>query len=124
MRQTLSMPGSFSGIFWIRAVSAIEMNLSNRFKALANRLLSRASFARNVGVLAGGIAAAQAIGIVALPLVTRLYAPPDFSVLAVYSSILGIAAGVACVRLDIAIPLSKSDGDAANLLASTKGVRN
>lgn len=93
------------------------MNLINRFKALVNRLLPRASFARSVGVLAGGTAAAQAIGILVLPVVTRLYTPADFSVLAVYSAILGIAAGVACLRLDIAIPLPERDEDAANLLA-------
>lgn len=93
------------------------MSLINRFKALVNRLLPHASFARSVGVLAGGTAAAQAIGILVLPVVTRLYTPADFSVLAVYSSILGIVAGVACLRLDIAIPLPERDEDAANLLA-------
>lgn len=93
------------------------MNFIARLKALINRLLPRASFARNVGVLAGGTAAAQAIGVLALPVITRLYTPGDFSVLAVYASILGIVAGVACLRLDISIPLPERDEDAANLLA-------
>ena len=93
------------------------MNLIARLKALVNRLLPRASFARSVGVLAGGTAAAQALGVLALPVITRLYTPADFSVLAVYVSILGIVAGVACLRLDIAIPLPERDEDAANLLA-------
>lgn len=93
------------------------MNLIARLKALVNRLLPRASFARSVGVLAGGTAAAQAIGVLVLPVITRLYTPADFSVLAVYASILGIVAGVACLRLDIAIPLPERDEDAANLLA-------
>ena len=94
-----------------------KMNMLVRLKALVNRLLPRASFARSVGVLAGGTAAAQAIGVLVLPVITRLYTPEDFSVLAVYSAILGIAAGVACLRLDIAIPLPERDEDAANLLA-------
>ena len=93
------------------------MNLIARLKALVNRLLPRASFARSVGVLAGGTAAAQAIGVLVLPVITRLYTPEDFSVLAVYASILGIVAGVACLRLDIAIPLPERDEDGANLLA-------
>ena len=93
------------------------MNPIARLKALINRLLPRASFARSVGVLAGGTAAAQAIGVLVLPVITRLYSPADFSVLAVYASILGIVAGVACLRLDIAIPLPERDEDAANLLA-------
>ena len=78
------------------------MNLIARLKALVNRLLPRASFARSVGVLAGGTAVAQGIGVLALPLITRLYTPEDFSVLAAYASILGIVAGVACLRLDVA----------------------
>ena len=93
------------------------MNMLVRLKALVNRLLPRASFARSVGVLAGGTAAAQAIGVLVLPVITRLYTPEDFSVLAVYASILGIVAGVACLRLDIAIPLPERDEDGANLLA-------
>lgn len=72
---------------------------------------------RSVSILAGGTAFAQAIGVVMLPIITRIYTPNEFSVLAVYTSILAIVAGVACLRLDIAIPLPKSDADAANLLS-------
>lgn len=86
-------------------------------KAAINRVLPQHSFVRHVSVLAGGTAMAQAIGVLALPLITRLYTPADFSVLAVYSSILTVAVGVACLRLDIAIPLPERDEDAANLLA-------
>jgi len=86
-------------------------------KAAINRVLPQQSFVRHVSVLAGGTAMAQAIGVLALPLITRLYTPADFSVLAVYSSILAIVAGVACLRLDIAVPLPARDEDAANLLA-------
>lgn len=86
-------------------------------KAAINRVLPQQSFVRHVSVLAGGTAMAQAIGVLALPLITRLYTPADFSVLAVYSSILTVAVGVACLRLDIAIPLPERDEDAANLLA-------
>jgi len=88
-----------------------------RIKSAIGRILPQQSFVRSVSVLAGGTAAAQAIGVIALPAVTRLYTPADFAVLAVYSSILGIVAVVACLRLDIAIPLPKSDDDGANLLA-------
>jgi O-antigen/teichoic acid export membrane protein len=70
-----------------------------------------------VGVLAGGTAIAQLIAVLALPLVTRLYSPADFNVLAVYSALLGLIGVVACLRLEIAIPLPESDVDAANLLA-------
>ena len=79
--------------------------------------LFRQGFVRSVGVLVGGTAFAQALMVLVLPLLTRLYTPEDFSVLAVYASILGIISVAACLRLEIAIPLPQRDDDAANLLA-------
>jgi O-antigen/teichoic acid export membrane protein len=79
--------------------------------------LFRQGFVRSVGVLVGGTAFAQALMVLVLPLLTRLYTPADFSVLAVYASILGIISVAACLRLEIAIPLPQRDEDAANLLA-------
>ncbi|TCT09069.1 O-antigen/teichoic acid export membrane protein [Paralcaligenes ureilyticus] len=52
-----------------------------------------------------------------LPIVTRLYTPSDFSILAVYVSLAGIISVAACLRLDIAIPMPKCEVDAINLLA-------
>lgn len=75
------------------------------------------AFLRSVVVLVGGTAFAQGLILVTLPVITRLYAPEDFSVLAVYSSIAVIFTVVACLRLEIAIPLPEDDEDAANLLA-------
>ena len=71
----------------------------------------------SVGVLVGGTTFAQIITLLALPAVTRLYDPSDFSILAVYTSLLGIISVVACLRLDIAIPMPERNEDAANLLA-------
>jgi O-antigen/teichoic acid export membrane protein len=52
-----------------------------------------------------------------LPLLTRLYTPNDFSILAIYVSLLGIISVAACLRMEVAIPVPESDVDAANLLA-------
>ncbi|MGF6348663.1 lipopolysaccharide biosynthesis protein [Variovorax sp. W2I14] len=79
--------------------------------------LNRAGFVRSVGVLVGGTAFAQAITVLVLPLLTRLYTPFDFSLLAVFASILSIISVVACLRLEIAIPMPESDDEAADLLA-------
>jgi O-antigen/teichoic acid export membrane protein len=79
--------------------------------AKSNRILRAGS------VLVGGTAAAQAITILALPILTRLYSPDDFQVVAVYSATLTILAAAACGRLEIAIPIPKRDSEAANLLA-------
>lgn len=71
---------------------------------------------RSVTVLAGGTSLAQALTVLSLPLLTRLYTPSDFSALAVYSALLGIISVAACLRLEAAIPLAESDEDAANLV--------
>jgi O-antigen/teichoic acid export membrane protein len=72
---------------------------------------------RSVSTLVGGTAFAQVLSILALPFLTRLYAPAEFSILAIYASMLGILCVVAGLRLEIAVPLPESDGDAAGLLA-------
>ena len=88
-------------------------------KTLRSKLesLNREGFARSIGVLVGGTAFAQALTVLALPFVTRLYTPSDFSVLAVFASILSIISVAACLRLELAIPMPEYDNDAANLFA-------
>jgi O-antigen/teichoic acid export membrane protein len=92
------------------------MRIVRSIKNKINNLMPRASFARNVGILAGGTAIAQALTVLALPIITRLYTPEDFSVLAVYTALLSIIGVVACLRFEIAIPLPNDDFEAANLL--------
>ena len=79
-------------------------------------LLPRGRFARSVVVLAGGTTLGQAIAVLASPVLTRLYSPGDFGILAVYVSILSIAATVTSLRYELAIPLSKDDDTAASLV--------
>lgn len=62
------------------------------------RALRHDRFLRAAGVLVGGTAAAQGIGLLALPLLTRFYSPEDFSLLAVYVAILTMSAAVTCMR--------------------------
>lgn len=86
---------------WLKAVSELKSN----------------SYVRSILILVSGTAGAQAITILALPLLTRLYTPENFSVLAVYAALLGMVSVSACLRLDIAIPMPESDSESANLLA-------
>jgi O-antigen/teichoic acid export membrane protein len=78
-------------------------------------------FVRSVSVLAGGTAFGQAVMVLALPVLTRLYTPRDLSILAVYAALLGIISIAACLRFDIAVPLPEADTDGANLLAAALG---
>lgn len=84
--------------------------------------IRRNSFVRSAGVLVGGTAAAQALTILALPVLTRLYSPEEFSILAVYIALLTMISVIACLRLEVAIPLPQDDAEAANLLALALGL--
>ena len=70
---------------------------------------------KNVGVLVGGTAFSQLIGLLALPILTRLYTPEDFTVLATFSSILALLTVVSCLRFEIAIPMPKKQEIAMQL---------
>ncbi len=75
------------------------------------------SFAGDVLKLVSGTAFAQGLGILAMPLLTRLYGPEAFGTLAIFTSITGILGVIACMRYELAIMLPESDEEAANLLA-------
>jgi lipopolysaccharide exporter len=84
-------------------------------KTIANKLPA-GSFGRNVVTLMTGTTIAQVLIIIVAPILTRLYGPEDFGVSALYASILGIFAVVACWRYELAIVLPEKDKDAANVL--------
>lgn len=69
-----------------------------------------------MSILTGGTVAAQALSVLALPLLTRFYSPEDFSLLAVYVAVTSIISVVACLRYNVAIPLPEDDADALALL--------
>lgn len=74
------------------------------------------SFSRDVFKLVSGTAVAQAIGILASPIITRMYDPDAFGTAALFLSIVGIIAVVACLRYEMAIMIPKKEEDAANIL--------
>ena len=67
--------------------------------------------------MVGGTLGGQVLLILASPLLTRLYSPDDFGLLAVYTSMLAITLLFASLRYDIAIPLPEEDAEATNLVA-------
>jgi O-antigen/teichoic acid export membrane protein len=105
---------SHHGAAYKRKKSWVEAVMT--FKDLIKRLLPKGRFFRGILALSTATAVGQAIAILTTPVITRLYSPEDFGVLAVYSSYLGIIMIVASLRYELAIPLPRSDGRAANLL--------
>ena len=71
----------------------------------------------SVAKLAGGTAVSRLLVLMAAPLLTRIYTPDDFGVLAVYGSIVNIAVVLSSLRFEFAIPLPEQDDIAANLMA-------
>lgn len=79
------------------------------------RSLLKGNLVRHVSILVGGTAFAQLITLLVLPILTRIYTPEDFTILATYTSILALLTSIACLRFEIAIPLPKSDQSAIHI---------
>lgn len=88
-----------------------------RLTQAVRRVLPKNPFARGVSVLVGGTAGAQLLTVLAAPLLTRLYSPEDFGLLAVYGSLLALISVIASLRYELAIPLPEDDQEAANVAA-------
>jgi O-antigen/teichoic acid export membrane protein len=71
---------------------------------------------RDLVRLVSGTLAGRVIAVAAMPMITRLYSPADFALLATYLSLVSLVSVAACLRLDVAIPVAKADEDAAHLL--------
>lgn len=80
-----------------------------------NKLNAQGGFLKAVSVLVGGTAFAQLVGLICLPLLTRLYSPEEYTILGVYVAIVSILSVIACLRLEIAIPLPENDAEAKSL---------
>lgn len=85
-------------------------------------LLPRGRFARGVSMVAGGTVASHLLSLALLPVLTRLFEPADFGVLATYLALLATAQAVVGLRYEMAIPLAPTDRDAACLLLVTLSV--
>lgn len=77
--------------------------------------LRRSVFLRHVLALMSGTAAAQVLVMALTPLLSRLYTPADFGILAAFTSVVALVSAIATLRYDMAIMLPKSDDDAAAL---------
>lgn len=77
----------------------------------------RKSFIKNILTLLTGTTIAQAIPIAVSPILTRMYTPEDFGLLALYLSITSIISVAITARYELAIMLPEEDDEAKNLLA-------
>lgn len=77
--------------------------------------LQRSSFIRNVAIVASGSAGAQALTMLATPVITRLYSPAEFGILGIFTATLAFLAPIATLTYTTAIVLPRSDNEARQL---------
>ena len=81
------------------------------------RLKPKSEFSRNVLTLMTGTTIAQAIPIAIIPILTRLYTPEDFGLLALFIAFTAILGSIANGRYELAIMLPEKNEDAINIAA-------
>jgi len=81
-----------------------------------NRLLPKGSAMRHVSILAGGTTIAQGLNVAIMPVLSRIYSPADFGVMAAFSSIVAILMELSGLRYHYAIPLPKYERYAKSLV--------
>lgn len=74
-------------------------------------------FAKNILTLLTGTTAAQIIPFALSPVLTRLYSPDDFGILALFFSICSVLSVVAAGRYELSIVIPKKDEEAVNIVA-------
>ena len=79
-------------------------------------LKHKSEFSRNVLTLMTGTTIAQAIPVAISPILTRIYTPEDFGLLALYMALAAIVAVIATGRYELAIMLPKREKDAINIV--------
>jgi len=84
---------------------------------MIKKIVPKSNFAKNVLTLMTGTTIAQAIPIAITPILTRMYSPEDFGVLALFVAITAIMGSVANGRYELAIMLPTEDDDAINIAA-------
>jgi len=79
-------------------------------------------FAKNIITLITGTALGQTIIVISSPILTRLYSPEDFGILALYISIVSILSVVINLKYESAIVLPKDDHKAQDLFFLSIGI--
>jgi O-antigen/teichoic acid export membrane protein len=83
---------------------------------MIQRLKPKSEFSRNVLTLMTGTTIAQAIPIAISPILTRMYTPEDFGLLALFLALFSILSTIATGRYELAIMSPESDDEAKDIV--------
>ena len=89
--------------------------LGKLIKIIKKKFISN-KFTRNIMIITSGAVAIQALNMIFSPIITRIYPPEEYGVMAVLSSILMILS-FPSFRYELAIPIEKDDNKAINVMA-------
>lgn len=89
--------------------------MKSKFKRITD--LTNKPFLKNIMMLTGGTAGGQLILVLVSPILTRIYSPEDFGVLAIYTSILSILVVVVSLRYGLAILVARTYKTALELFS-------
>lgn len=84
----------------------------NRLKAA----IFHSEFARSVTLMIGGTSASMALFILSSPILTRLYTPDEFGLLAIFLSLLSAFGAIGTLRYEHAIPVPESESKGISLV--------
>lgn len=90
----------------------MESKVLESLQVVLKRLKS-SHFVRDVAMVGGGIAAAQAISLAFMPFLTRLYGPEAFGIAAAYAAVVSIILPISTMGYASAIVMPESDEDAS-----------
>lgn len=79
--------------------------------------LRKSSFASDVLKMVSGTTFSQIFGIIASPILSRLFTPTEFGIYQIFTSIWNMISVIASLRYELTIVLPEEDSDAVNLLA-------
>jgi O-antigen/teichoic acid export membrane protein len=80
------------------------------------RQFTQKTFAKDVSLLVTGTTFAQALTLIASPILTRIYGPEAFGLFAIFTSLTSILGVIICLRYQLSIMLPESEEEAINIL--------
>ena len=92
-------------------------------KSIVNKLKTPGSALRQMSFVVGGTCIAQVLNVLILPVISRIYTPADFGVLAVYTSVIAVLSEVSGFRYHNAIPLPKNKRYSQALVTLSAGIQ-
>jgi O-antigen/teichoic acid export membrane protein len=88
----------------------------NSLRTKITSWISKDPLLKGIVIMGSGTAVAQILGIVFVPILTRLYPPAVYGTLAVFTSLLSILIVISSFRYELTLPLPEKDDEAEYLL--------